>query len=225
MKKQILVISMIVLTIGTLFLVGCSKSDTTPPVITLKGSNPMSMSLNSTYTEPGFTANDNKDGDVSAKVSVSGTVNNNLKGAYTLTYSVTDAAGNVGTATRTVNVNNDCEFLATGGAFVNCHDTETISGTPHLYDATISTSNTVNNAFSITNFGGFGTSFTIPATINNTGTTISFQVPVTLPNPYGSMNAGYGTVLNKTSPTSIYFAYSGVDSTANPFNDHAWFSR
>ena len=38
---------------------------------------------------------------------VSSTVDINTAGVYTVTYSATDTAGNVGTATRTVNVNPD----------------------------------------------------------------------------------------------------------------------
>ena len=44
-------------------------------------------------------------------------------GTYTVTYSATDAAGNVGTATRTIHVVNDAEYLA--GTY-----TTTESGSP-----------------------------------------------------------------------------------------------
>ena len=43
------------------------------------------------------------DGDIS-DIGVSGTVDENAVGSYTITYSATDSAGNKGTATRTVNV-------------------------------------------------------------------------------------------------------------------------
>lgn len=79
--------------------------DTERPVITLSGNNPFDMDQFTSYVEPGFTATDNKDGDITANVVVIGTVDTATVGSYTLTYSVSDAAGNQATATRTVRVN------------------------------------------------------------------------------------------------------------------------
>ena len=78
--------------------------DTTPPVITLNGATTMQINQGTAYTEPGYTATDNTDGNVTSRVAVTGTVNVNTVGSYTLTYTVSDAAGNVATATRTVQV-------------------------------------------------------------------------------------------------------------------------
>jgi hypothetical protein len=52
----------------------------------------------------GVTATDDGDGDLTAAVTVEGTVDTSRTGTYTLTYSVTDEAGNTATATRTVTV-------------------------------------------------------------------------------------------------------------------------
>ena len=78
--------------------------DPEAPVITLKGSASMSMEVGAAFTEPGYTASDNVDGDLTAKVKVSGTVNTAKAGTYVLTYTVTDAYGNTATAKRTVTV-------------------------------------------------------------------------------------------------------------------------
>ena len=78
--------------------------DVTAPVISLSGGSSISVVLNSTFTDPGATAIDNQDGDVSSSIQVSGSVNTSILGTYTLNYSVTDAAGNSATATRTVTV-------------------------------------------------------------------------------------------------------------------------
>ncbi len=77
-------------------------ADTTAPTITLNGSNPYTMDLGDSYAEPGATASDNRDGDVS--VTISGSVNSSIAGIYSITYSATDSAGNTSTATRTVDV-------------------------------------------------------------------------------------------------------------------------
>ena len=74
--------------------------DTTAPVITVLGENPTTVEQGAIYTDAGATA------DGGETVTTSGTVDTSTVGAYTLTYSATDAANNTGTATRTVNVVN-----------------------------------------------------------------------------------------------------------------------
>lgn len=78
--------------------------DVTGPVITLQGPNPQPLDYGVSWTEPGFTAVDDVDGDITSNVDVSGTVNENSSGAYVLTYSVTDSSGNSTSVTRTVQV-------------------------------------------------------------------------------------------------------------------------
>lgn len=108
MKKVILNSGKVAL-LAAVLLTGCKKDDVTAPEVTVTGGD-MTISLNGTYSDPGATATDNKDGAVS--VTTSGTVNEDLVGSYTITYSATDAAGNTGTATRTVVVRNDAEVYA-----------------------------------------------------------------------------------------------------------------
>ena len=64
------------------------------PVITLVGDNPLSLALGTPYVEPGYTATDAEDGDVSGSVAVAGdTVDENVAATYTITYTVTDTNG------------------------------------------------------------------------------------------------------------------------------------
>ncbi len=84
--------------------VTASTVDTTAPVITLLGSNPMTLTVNTAFVDPGATALDNHDGNITSSITVTGTVDVTTPGSYTRTYSVTDAAGNTGTAQRTVTV-------------------------------------------------------------------------------------------------------------------------
>ncbi len=74
--------------------------DTTPPVITFKGSNPMYITQGDTFTDPGATATDDIDGSVT--VSVNGNVDTSIVGTYTITYTATNSAGNTATETRIV---------------------------------------------------------------------------------------------------------------------------
>ncbi|GEM_PF-1785286 len=55
----------------------------------------------------GITASDYEDGDITADIVITGTVNNNTPGDYTLTYTITDSFGNVTSADRIVTVLED----------------------------------------------------------------------------------------------------------------------
>jgi hypothetical protein len=54
--------------------------------------------------DPGYDANDTLDGNLTASVSISGALDVNATGTYTLNYSVSDTAGNQVVVNRTVNV-------------------------------------------------------------------------------------------------------------------------
>ncbi|SFZ90000.1 Por secretion system C-terminal sorting domain-containing protein [Flaviramulus basaltis] len=84
---------------------GTPTPDTTPPVITLNGASTIILTVGDTYTELGATATDNVDGNLTSSIVTSGTVNTNSEGTYTVTYSVSDAAGNLASANRTIVVN------------------------------------------------------------------------------------------------------------------------
>ncbi len=78
-------------------------NDPVAPVITLVGGD-VDVQKGEIFTDPGFTALDNCDGDITAKVTVSGEVNMAKAGAYTLTYTVADSYGNSHTVDRIVTV-------------------------------------------------------------------------------------------------------------------------
>ena len=79
--------------------------DNTAPVIMLIGSATINLTTGDTYNEQGATASDDIDGDITANIVTSGTVNTNVAGTYFINYNVSDAAGNVATeVTRTINV-------------------------------------------------------------------------------------------------------------------------
>jgi peptidoglycan/xylan/chitin deacetylase (PgdA/CDA1 family) len=78
--------------------------DPVAPVLTLLGDTELTIDAGTQYTEPGYTATDNCDGDIKHLVNVVGNVNIWSAGTYTITYTVTDSYGNTTSATRTVNV-------------------------------------------------------------------------------------------------------------------------
>ncbi len=83
-----------------------SGPDTAPPVITVSSRNPFFWDVGTTpYIDRGATARDNVDGNLTSSIITDASgVDTDTIGTYTVYYSVTDAAGNTGTATRTVNV-------------------------------------------------------------------------------------------------------------------------
>jgi hypothetical protein len=80
--------------------------DTTSPVITILGSNPISLTVGDSYSDLGATATDNIDGDITSQIATTNNVNTGTAGSYAVTYVVHDVAMNYATSTRTVNVSN-----------------------------------------------------------------------------------------------------------------------
>jgi hypothetical protein len=81
-------------------LFSCKETDDTPPMITMNFADPINSNdstghvLNQVYVDPGATAWDDFDGDITASIYVDNQVNENLFGWYTVTYNVVDQAGN-----------------------------------------------------------------------------------------------------------------------------------
>ena len=86
------------------FSVTDSSTDLTSPVLTLAGITSITHSAGMPFVDPGYEAHDVTDGNLTANVTVTGTVDVNSAGTYVLTYSVADVAGNQAIATRTVTV-------------------------------------------------------------------------------------------------------------------------
>ena len=80
-------------------------ADRTVPVITLTGDASVSLNVGATYSDAGATAEDNIDGTITSSITTVNSVNVATAGTYTVTYDVTDAAGNSAVqVTRSVTV-------------------------------------------------------------------------------------------------------------------------
>jgi hypothetical protein len=99
---------LLTLPISMLLFVSCDNDDDdlTSPIITLVGSTSIEVNLYSTYTDPGYSASDDTDGDITSLVVIGGdTVDTDTEGSYSVTYDVSDAAGNQAIqASRTISV-------------------------------------------------------------------------------------------------------------------------
>lgn len=88
---------------GTYTIEEITAPDTTPPVITRLGDATVTVTEGNAYTDAGFTATDDVDGDITANIVVTNPVDVNTVGTYTVRANVSDAAGNAATeVTRTV---------------------------------------------------------------------------------------------------------------------------
>ena len=85
--------------------------DTVAPVINLNGAGTVSICLGGSYSA-NVTALDNIDGDLTNNINVSGTVDSNTEGSYSLTYTVSDLAGNTASVLRTVTVTDCTDYIA-----------------------------------------------------------------------------------------------------------------
>lgn len=65
-----------------------------PPIISLNGVSPMRVPMDIQFTDPGATAKDVEDGDISSKVKLTfNNVDTSIAGSYLMTYEVTDSHG------------------------------------------------------------------------------------------------------------------------------------
>jgi hypothetical protein len=72
------------------------------PDIELLGEARVNIPAGQAYVDPGATAVDDIDGDITDKIEVSGSIDSTVVGTQTITYSVADRAGNSTSVTRTV---------------------------------------------------------------------------------------------------------------------------
>lgn len=79
-----------------------SKRDEIAPIITLNGEKEITVNLNDTYKDDGCKAEDNIDGDITSKVTITGEVDTKKEGEYTITYTVEDSSNNKTEETRKV---------------------------------------------------------------------------------------------------------------------------
>lgn len=81
-----------------------SVVDREPPEITLTEGDHLTVLPMSQFEDPGVSAVDDSDGDVTDQVTAMGIVDTSNRGDYEIKYKVTDSYGNEATATRTVTV-------------------------------------------------------------------------------------------------------------------------
>jgi len=162
---------------------GEAVADTTAPIITLLGDNPLEITIGSTYSEQGYSATDNVDGNITGNVLVNSiAVNANMKGGYSVTYNVSDAAGNAAAmVTRTVNVITSDTTAPTVSSVTPKDEATKVSRTTPIiatFDEDLFAVSVDNSSFSLSN----GSS-AVPATISlNSANEVTLQANSKLSN-------------------------------------------
>ena len=105
--------------------------DTTAPVLTVTGDNPVTAELGTTYTDAGATATDLD----TVTVTSTSDVDTSTIGSYTVTYTATDASGNSATAIRTVIVVDTSAPTITSPSSFSVVENQTSIGTIEVDDA------------------------------------------------------------------------------------------
>ena len=121
--QKIIFLLIIPIFLSTLIL-SCSSKDTNEsepvqvdndsPVITLIGESIIEVFRNTEFTDPGATAYDDNDGDLTSNIEITGYAVERANGEYIITYSVSDDAGNTASIERTVIVYDDGNPLIGG---------------------------------------------------------------------------------------------------------------
>ena len=130
------------------FVLQVSAKPNISPTLNLNGPSSIDIVLNSTYLEPGATAIDPEDGNLNSSVFISGTVNADSVGVYTISYVVYDSGGLKDSVTRSVHVLNSLNYLS------GQYTCMTVTGldTTH-WTTTIQAGVTVNNTLKVFKIG------------------------------------------------------------------------
>lgn len=130
----------------------CSKDSegltkiTTYAVIDLNEGSLVKVEKGSTFTDPGYTAMQGSE-DVTANVTVSGTVNTNQCGFYTLSYRVVNPDGFPASASRTV-------MVVDHNSFASAYLAECQYGARHYYNLHIMIKDNGNGTYAIDDLAG-----------------------------------------------------------------------
>jgi len=208
-------------------VVTAQVTDTAAPVITLNGANPIALELGAGFIDPGATAQDDTDGDITPSIQSISNVDTASAGSYTVTYSVSDAAGNSAIASRTV-------FVKDATIYENAEDGNTIRWTISDNDpagATISNIYDNDRQSRVIKFEGANTQngYTF-ININNTDKIMEWQWKMTYPGENykfevkvntqkGTLHLMYTNYIAEGN-TSNYYYYRLADDTT----DGTWHS-
>ena len=154
-----------------------SVSDTTAPVISLKGSSPVTIEVGTTYADEGATATDDFQGDLTASISDISNVDSTTVGTYSVVYNVSDSSGNAANqVTRIVEVvDSQAPALSFVGGAAITHEAKTVFNIPNdvtatdVYDGDLTSAVVVSGIVNQDLVGSYNLSYSVTDSSGNTG--------------------------------------------------------
>lgn len=122
------------------------------PVILLDGGDEIDHVLNRAFVEPGYSAFDDADGDITTSVTVS-VLDVNIAGDQDLVYTVEDSDGNITEVIRTVNIFNEMNVLSGNWSGEYVYPYPSIDKQQYLDSLVVSS--TTNMYVTFKHFGGY----------------------------------------------------------------------
>jgi hypothetical protein len=196
--------------------------DCTPPVITLNGPADTTVQIQfnvlATFTDPGATAVDNKDGDITHLIFVNGSIDSLvIDSIYTITYIVQDYQGNSASVDRIVRVDDvsiDLEIFSIDSSQINVYssfDPKSLFQAIDSIDGNISDSLTFTSTVDTSKLGNY----TVTASVTNSrGGTLSKTVVVSvldLESPMVSFRGTQDTILVKVNSSFAPLDYLQIE--------------
>lgn len=120
------------------------------PTVSLFGNYTIDITLNQPFVDPGATAQDPEDGNITSQIVTYGSVNIDSTGNYPISYVVYDSGGLKDSVTRTVRVFNSLNYLS--GSWT-CQTITPPTNVTTNWITTLQASATVNNRFLIFKIG------------------------------------------------------------------------
>jgi len=189
--------------IGGFVFTNC-KRDKESPVITLEGSSFIKLALQDEYVEPGFIAEDDKDGNITSRVTVSDSIIPDTVGIYKITYSVKDGKDKEAKVYREIERYNEAEKYE--GYYIGYFVYPAPGTEPVQYIDTVHYSETVNNQIIISNFAGeMGSNVTAliePLSVHGIELKLADQGSFSF-----SFNGDSTSTITKTNPAQLNIFY------------------
>ena len=176
-----------------------TSDDHNKPIISLKGTSPITLAKGTNFEDPGAIATDDVDGDVTDKIQRSGSVDISKVGEYTITYTVTDTSGNVATTKRVIIIEEYTDIEITLGSHFDSITPQIELKGSNPYCMELNTTYKEPGAIATDNVDGNITNKIIVDSSNVTGIrTGNFRVTYTVSDTFGHKAIAYRSVMVMT---------------------------
>ncbi len=204
-KRNFFILALVALFGSSLLLTSCGEEDTTGPVISFEGDDPIIVEFGSSFNAEDYpaTATDDEDGDVT--VTTTDDVNTNTLGDYYITYTATDKEGNSTTKRRGVSV------VPHSGMFTG----QWAMNDGLAYTMQVA-AGSANNKVLATNFAGLNNAVGVVLEFANDGSiTIPSQSVISSDPDFNCTASGSGNISNDGSTLTLTYTLDWDDGSGS----------